>query len=215
MKVLLVDDDADLLDVTAYALRREGFHIITATDGEIAFARFEAARPDVVVLDVGLPRRSGLEVCRAIRDAGRTPVILLTAFGQEEDIVRGFRVGADDYVVKPFSPRLLALRIRAVASRGGTIGVIYERNFLARDPARQTLERIIDHLAHLIAIGGEDCASLGSDYDGMISLPHDFKDITWQPVLVERMLKRSWSVERIQKILAGNFLRVVNEVRPD
>jgi DNA-binding response OmpR family regulator len=123
MKVLLVDDDADLLDVTAYALRREGFQIITATDGEIAFARFETARPDVVVLDVGLPRRSGLEVCRAIRDAGRTPVILLTAFGQEEDIVRGFRVGADDYVVKPFSPRLLALRIRAVASRGGAATV--------------------------------------------------------------------------------------------
>jgi DNA-binding response OmpR family regulator len=117
MRVLLVDDDIDLLDVTAYALRREGFTLVTATTGELALDRWQATRPDVVVLDVTLPRRSGLDVCRVIREAGTTAVILLTALADEDDIARGFRVGADDYVVKPFSPRLLAARIRAVGRR--------------------------------------------------------------------------------------------------
>jgi DNA-binding response OmpR family regulator len=117
MKILLVDDDVDILDVTAYALRREGFHVVTATTADLALARWEEAQPNVVVLDVGLPRSSGLEVCRAIRASGHTPVIFLTARGDEEDVMRGFRVGADDYIVKPFSPRLLAARIRAVGRR--------------------------------------------------------------------------------------------------
>ncbi|MGV3523428.1 MAG: dipeptidase [Candidatus Sericytochromatia bacterium] len=105
-------------------------------------------------------------------------------------------------------------QIKAIAARNGTIGVIYERHFLARERSQQRLERIIDHMAHIIAVAGEDYVSLGSDYDGMITLPPDFKDITWQPVLVERMLARGWSETRIRKILAHNFLRVVQAVRP-
>lgn len=106
-------------------------------------------------------------------------------------------------------------QIRAVTDRNGTIGIIYERHFLAGDRHRQTLERIIDHLAHLIKIVGEDHASLGSDYDGMITLPIGFADITAQPLLVERMLARGWSEARIRKILGLNFLRVVQAVRPE
>ena len=117
MKVLLVDDDVDLLDVTAHALRREGFQLMTAADGEMAITRWERFRPDIVVLDVDLPGRSGFEVCQTIRRAGATPVILVTALRNDDDVERGFRAGADDYVVKPFSLRQLALRIRAVAGR--------------------------------------------------------------------------------------------------
>ncbi|MPZ15468.1 MAG: response regulator, partial [Chloroflexi bacterium] len=97
MKVLLVDDDTDLLDVTAYALRREGFNVLTATDGPHALRRWQADHPDVVVLDVGLPRMNGFDVCHRLRESGSTPVILLTALGKEEDIVQGFKLGADDY----------------------------------------------------------------------------------------------------------------------
>jgi two-component system OmpR family response regulator len=117
MKVLLVDDDLDLLDVTAYALRREGFDVITAMDGPQALQRWQADTPDVVVLDLDLPRLSGYEVCRQIREAGPTPVILLSAMNQEEDIIQGFRLGADDFVRKPFSPRQLGMRIRALWRR--------------------------------------------------------------------------------------------------
>lgn len=117
MRVLLVDDDADLLDVTAYALRREGFDIIQAIDGAQAVRRWEADQPNVVVLDVGLPHQSGFEVCRTIRERSQVPVILLTARHDEDSVVKGFLMGADDYVTKPFSPRQLSMRIRAVARR--------------------------------------------------------------------------------------------------
>lgn len=117
MKILLVDDDTDLLDVTAYALRREGFTVIVATDGEQGLRRWEQDRPALVILDVNMPRLSGFEVCRRIRQAGTTPVILLTAQHAEEQVIQGFQAGADDYVTKPFSPRQLAMRIRAIRRR--------------------------------------------------------------------------------------------------
>lgn len=118
MKVLLIDDDTDLLDVTAYALRREGLNVILATDGVQGLRRWEADQPDLVVLDVGLSRMNGFEICRKIRQAGNTPIILLTGLSDDEHVVQGFRLGADDYVTKPFSPRQLAMRIRAVWRRG-------------------------------------------------------------------------------------------------
>jgi DNA-binding response OmpR family regulator len=119
MKILLVDDDADMLDITSYALRREGFTVIMATDGTQALRRWRSERPDLVLLDVSMPRMGGLEVCRQIRQESSTPIIMLTAAGDEEHILQGFARGADDYVTKPFSPKQLAVRIRAVLRRSG------------------------------------------------------------------------------------------------
>ncbi len=118
MKVLVVDDDLELLDITSYALRREGFNVISATDGAQALRRWESDQPDVVVLDATMPNMTGFEVCRQIRKGSQTPVIMLTALQNEEHVVEGFQSGADDYVIKPFSHRLLAMRIRAVYRRG-------------------------------------------------------------------------------------------------
>jgi DNA-binding response OmpR family regulator len=120
MKVLLVDDDSDLLDVTAYALRREGFNVIVATDGMHALQRWENDHPDIIITDVTMPRMSGLELCRRVRQESTTPVILLTGLNKEEQIIQGFELGADDYVTKPFSPRQLAMRALAVWRRGST-----------------------------------------------------------------------------------------------
>lgn len=106
-------------------------------------------------------------------------------------------------------------QIKAISARGGTIGVIYADMFLARERSLQTIAQIVSHMAHIINIAGDDCVSLGSDYDGMIRLPQGFTDITAQPILVEHMLQRGWSSERIQKILGANFLRVIQHVRPD
>ena len=117
MKVLLVEDDADVLDVTTYALRREGYTVLAAVDGQQALARWEAERPDLVLLDVTLPKLNGFEVCRRIRHEGETPIIMLTARREEEDVIRGLTLGADDYVTKPFSPRQLAMRMEAVLRR--------------------------------------------------------------------------------------------------
>lgn len=120
MKILLVDDDTDLLDVTAYALRREGFSVIVATDGLQAIQRLERDEPDLIVSDVSMPRLNGLALCEQIRRTSSIPIILLTGFNNEEQVIQGFKVGADDYVTKPFSPRQLAMRIRAVLRRGTT-----------------------------------------------------------------------------------------------
>jgi DNA-binding response OmpR family regulator len=122
MKILLVDDDPDLVDVTAYALRREGFNIIVASDGQQALRRWEADHPHLVILDLGLPKVSGYDVCRRIRQESSVPIIMLTGLHDEEHVVQGFRLGADDYVTKPFSPRQLAMRIRAVWRRGVQAG---------------------------------------------------------------------------------------------
>jgi DNA-binding response OmpR family regulator len=124
MKVLLVDADLDLLDMTAYALRRDGFDVITAVNGLQALQRWRADGADVIVLDPDLPRLNGFEVCRQIREAGPTPVILLSALHTEEAIIQGFRLGADDYVRKPLSPRQLAMRIQAIWRRVAGSGAV-------------------------------------------------------------------------------------------
>ena len=117
MKILLADDDPDILDITAYALRRDGFIVSLASDGAQALSKLEAERPDVMLLDVRMPRINGFEVLRTIRMQSEAPVIMVTARGDEEDIIRGLELGADDYVTKPFSLRQLASRIRTVARR--------------------------------------------------------------------------------------------------
>jgi DNA-binding response OmpR family regulator len=117
MKVLLVEDDADLLDLLTYALRREGYTVMSAMDGVQALKRWEDDAPDIVLLDANLPKTDGYEVCRRIRHGGTTPIIMLTARDDEEDVLRGFRLGADDYVAKPFSAGQLAARMKAVLRR--------------------------------------------------------------------------------------------------
>ncbi len=117
MKVLLVEDDADLLDLLTYALRREGYTVMSAMDGQQALKRWEDDAPDIVLLDANLPKTDGYEVCRRIRHGGTTPIIMLTARDEEEDVLRGFRLGADDYVAKPFSAGQLVARMKAVLRR--------------------------------------------------------------------------------------------------
>ena len=122
MKVLIVDDDRALADVVAFTLRREGFQIVQAYDGEAALQRWNEELPDLVVLDVNLPRLDGFAVCRRIREQSDTPILLLTVRGEEDDVVHGLGLGADDYVTKPFSPRQLVARAQAVLRRAGRTG---------------------------------------------------------------------------------------------
>lgn len=119
MLVLIVDNQVDFLDITSYALRREGFEVITAMTGEQALRLWKKNRPDVVLLDIRMPRMDGFTVLQRIREEDDTPVILVTAVDDEEYLARGFALGADDYIVKPFSYREMAWRIRAVARRTG------------------------------------------------------------------------------------------------
>ncbi len=117
MKVLLADNDAKLLHATASALRCEGFEVLTATNGRQTLQLWQRERPDVVVAEAHLPRLNGFEVCRRLRLNSGTSLILVTRHSDEEEALLAFRSGADDFVVKPYSTRVLALRIQAVARR--------------------------------------------------------------------------------------------------
>jgi len=117
VKLLLADRDADVLDVTTYALRRYGFEVVAARDGRQALRYWKDLSPDLVLADIDLPGIGGFELCREIRQTSSTPVILLSARNTDDDVVRGFQSGADDFVVKPLSHRQLAMRIRAILHR--------------------------------------------------------------------------------------------------
>ncbi len=117
MKVLIVDDDRTLADVIAFTFKREGYEVILAEDGDIAYFRWQNDSPDLIILDVNLPKEDGFSVCRRIRAQSDIPIILLTVRSDEEDILGGFHLGADDYITKPFSPRQLMARVKAVMRR--------------------------------------------------------------------------------------------------
>jgi two-component system, OmpR family, response regulator len=116
-RILLVDDDPSLREVVRYALDRAGFEVIEAGDGRAAMDRFGRNAVDLVVLDVLMPEMDGLEVCREIRKSSQVPIVFLSSRGEEVDKVLGLEMGGDDYVAKPFSPRELVSRVRAVLRR--------------------------------------------------------------------------------------------------
>ena len=120
MNVLVVDDDPDIRELVAFKLEQLGHSVTTENDGEAGLAAAISSTPDLVLLDVMMPKLTGIEVCQHMRDDERTaaiPVMLITAKAQEMDIERGFSAGADDYIVKPFSPRELASRVEALFAR--------------------------------------------------------------------------------------------------
>ena len=115
--VLIVDDEPNIVEVVSAYLQRELYKVVTAMDGEEALRMINQHAPDLIVLDVMLPRLDGLEVCRRVRATSNTPIIMLTARGEETDKLVGLGIGADDYITKPFSPRELVARIKAVLRR--------------------------------------------------------------------------------------------------
>ena len=121
-RILIVDDEPSIIDLLEYNLRRDGYEVIIARDGHRALQLARTEHPDLVVLDLMLPGLDGLDVCRALRQRGNTPIIMLTARDDEIDRVLGLELGADDYVTKPFSVRELMARIKAVLRRANERG---------------------------------------------------------------------------------------------
>lgn len=119
--ILIVEDDPDIVELVQYNLEREGFKVLTAKEGESGLREAASRRPSLILLDIMLPGMEGLEVCRRLKQVDGTktiPLMMVTAKGEESDVIVGLEMGADDYVVKPFSPRELIARIRAILRRG-------------------------------------------------------------------------------------------------
>src|ERR1700687_1497807 len=140
-RVLIVEDDKDIVELVRYNLEKEGYQVAAASDGLAALAHVKKSAPDLVILDLMLPKLSGLEVCREVRrdvNLNRLPILMLTARGEEADRVVGLEIGADDYVTKPFSPRELVARVKALLRRtepGGDVETPLEVGALFIDPA--------------------------------------------------------------------------------
>lgn len=158
-RVLVVDDDDTVRDVVRRYLERAGFDVVLAGDGDEALRQFAARSPDLVVLDVMMPGKSGLDVCRELRKTSEVPIVMLTALGEEENRIAGLQLGADDYVTKPFSPRELALRVASVLRRA---------RWTAPEPAQRELsdgDLRLDLAARKATLAGTDLALTTREFD--------------------------------------------------
>lgn len=155
MKILVVDDDPRLRELVSIALGRAGFDVVTAQDGQLALIHAARHNPDLVVLDVGLPELDGFEVCRRLRTKSQVPILFLTARDDEIDRVVGLELGADDYVTKPFSPRELVARVRAILKRTYDVG-----------DSQRTLQHgalVLDPVAHQCRVNDIDIGLTGTE----------------------------------------------------
>jgi DNA-binding response OmpR family regulator len=167
-RILLVDDEAPILDLVRGYLERDGFQVVTAADGPAGLAAVRASDPDVVVLDVMLPGLDGIEVCRQLRTFSDAYVLMLTARGEEIDRIMGLTVGADDYLVKPFSPRELVARVKALLRRPRVDG----------DRAPSDLDRVpagleIDEARRTVRVDGSPVDLTALEFDLLAVLARD------------------------------------------
>ena len=164
-RILLVDDDATVTEVLTLYLEREGFAVEAAADGDGALARAAASTPDLVVLDLMLPGTDGLEVCRRLRREAPVPVVMLTARGDEADRIAGLELGADDYVVKPFSPRELTARVKAVLRRAQGGGPAAVAPGPGGDPVLRAGPLVVDTAARQVHVGGREVALTAREFE--------------------------------------------------
>ncbi len=149
--ILVVDDEEDLLELVSYNLRREGYEVDCVTTGETALRAARSRQIDLIILDLMLPGADGLEVCRALRSDPQTreiAIVMLTAKGDEADIVTGIELGADDYITKPFSPRVLLARVRAALRRRSRSAEVDDHSVV------RVHDLSIDPIRHEVTLGG-------------------------------------------------------------
>jgi two-component system response regulator MtrA len=182
-RILLVEDDPSIREITVIGLRSAGFEVATAADGVEGLQRWRADRPDLVVLDVMLPRMDGLEVCRAIRRESTTPIVMLTARGDTIDVVVGLESGADDYLRKPFEMPELVARLRAAlrrrerdAEESAGEGIVVRLGPLRIDPAGRTVER-----------DGRDIELTRTEFDLLVELARRPGQVFTREILLDRV----------------------------
>jgi two-component system, OmpR family, response regulator RegX3 len=180
-RILLVEDERTIRDAVAAYLEREGFWVTSVADGAAALEQV-AKRPfDLIVLDLNLPKVSGEEVCRRVRDVSDVPIIMLTAKGSEAEKIAGLEIGADDYLVKPFSPRELVARVRALMRRAHA----------ESDPQRDKMEYgglVIDLRAHRVQLDGEELDLTASEFKLLVTLARYPGRVYPRMELVEKVL---------------------------
>ncbi len=185
-RILLVEDERAITDPLAEALEREGFSTRVADTAREALELAAAEAPDLVLLDIGLPDGSGLDVCRELHRSGEVPVIMLTARGLEADRVAGLEMGADDYVVKPFSAREVSARVRAVLRRSGT-----EKR--TGDGARVEIgELVLDTSKHTAELSGRELDLSRKEFELLRTLMEQAGNLITRQALIEEVWDMNW-----------------------
>lgn len=174
--VLIVDDDGHIRDVVRIALSQAGFQTGEAGDGREALVAVDRIKPDLIVLDIGLPEMDGLEVCRTVRVSSNVPILFLTAQGDEIDRIVGLEMGADDYLAKPFSPRELVARVKAILRRGGSV--------VEDKPLRHGILEV-DPTRHLCRVRGEVVPLTAREMDLLVKLMVRPDQVHARPALVD------------------------------
>ena len=205
--VLVVEDEQSLREPLVYILQREGFDVLEAVDGPSALIQWQTNSPDLILLDLMLPGMSGVDVCREIRTRSNVPIIMVTAKDSEVDKVVGLEIGADDYVVKPYSTRELLARIKAVLRRGVVSDSNETRSVLEAGPVRLDTER------HAVTVNGQP-----------VTLPlKEFELLEYLMDNTNRVLTRGQIIDRVwgsnyygdTKTLDVHVKRIRSKIEPD
>jgi two-component system, OmpR family, response regulator RegX3 len=204
-RVLVVEDEESYRDALSYVLRKEGFDVATAATGPDALAEFERSGADIVLLDLMLPGLPGTEVCRQLRQVSAVPVIMVSAKDSEVDKVVGLELGADDYVTKPYSPRELVARVRAVLRRGGDV-----------DAAPPTLEAgsvRMDVERHIVTVDGTDVRLPLKEFELLELLLRNAGRVLTRGQLIDRV----WGADYVgdTKTLDVHVKRLRSKIEPD
>ncbi len=177
--ILVIDDDPDLRDLVTVALGEAGYRVVGAADGPAGIAAYHGHRPDLVVLDIGLGAMDGLEVCRQLRTVGSTPIVFLTSRAEEIDQLVGFAAGADDYVTKPFSPRLLVARVGSVLRRGSAT---------EPEPTRFEVGPLtVDTESRVATVNGTELELTRTELDLLVTLMENPRRVVTRDMLLERV----------------------------
>ena len=211
-RILVVEDEASFVEALSAGLRREGFALDIARDGREALDRFDACKPDLVLLDVMLPRLSGLDVCREIRSRSDVPIIMVSAKGEEIDTVVGLEVGADDYVPKPYRLRELVARIRAVLRRSQAQAEVCDSSAaaVAQDRPVEVGDVLVDPQSHEVRIRGEPVRLPLKEFDLLRVLISNAGRVVTRDELIERV----WGMDYVgdTKTLDAHIRRLRRKV---
>lgn len=205
--VLVVEDEESFSDALSYMLRKEGFEVSVAATGPSALTEFDRTGADIVLLDLMLPEMSGTEVCRQLRQRSHVPIIMVTARDSEIDKVVGLEIGADDYVTKPYSPRELVARIRAVLRRKSVETVETGAAALAAGPVRMDIER------HVVTVGGAPVQLPLKEFELLELLLRNAGRVLTRGQLIDRV----WGADYVgdTKTLDVHIKRLRSKVEPE
>ena len=206
-RILVVDDDAKTVELVKLYLRRDGYRVLTAYDGIEALRLAREAHPDLIVLDLMLPGLDGIQVCRTLRTESEVPIIMLTAKTAEEDKLVGLNVGADDYVTKPFSPRELAARVRAVLRR-------LPEEALQRGPTEVSHgELTVNFLKHEASLAGKPLKLSPIEFRLLGVLAREPGRVFSRPQLIDKVF--GYDFEGFDRTVDVHILNLRRKLEPD